>query len=517
MARAKLLLQEIETYAQNIGDTIRDPLLILDRALCAKSANRSFYKTFQTLPEETEGRTIQKLGNGQWNIPPLLAVLRNILPTKGHFDDYEVTHDFPKIGCRTMLLNARKLYRPGNRTVLLVLAIEDITERKQASDSIENSEERYRRLFETAQDGILILDAEAGKIADSNPYMTKLLGYAKKDLLGKELWEIGLLKDKEASQSAFLKLKTEGYIRYEDLPLETRQGEYRAVEFVSNLYQEGKSQVIQCNIRDITKRKRMEGDLATANKRDKQIASVLQRAMLLTPAENAFPDLEVSILHEEASEEALVGGDFWDAFAYHDGHVALVVGDVMGHGLTAAAFTAELKFTLRAFLREHQEPALVLNHLNYYLCESHRLFREGLNDKGDDAPICLVLAVVHAASGVGSVAAAGMEPPLVARVDGTVETVKVSGLLLGVNEEEKYDAAHFHLEPGDTILMTTDGITETRQGREFLGSEGLQHLMKGTKPSDALELTAQALLAGARAFGEGSFCDDVCLVLARRQ
>jgi PAS domain S-box-containing protein len=136
MARAKLLLQEIETYAQNIGDTIRDPLLILDRELCVKSANRSFYKTFQSLPEETEGRHISKLGDGQWNIIPLLNLLRDIVPTKGHFDDYEVTHDFPKVGRRTMLLNARKLYRPGNRTVLIVLAIEDITERKQAAERL---------------------------------------------------------------------------------------------------------------------------------------------------------------------------------------------------------------------------------------------------------------------------------------------------------------------------------------------------------------------------------------------
>ena len=132
MARAKLLLQEIETYAQNIGDTIRDPLLILDRDLCVKPANRSFYKTFQALPEETEGRFVNELGDGQWNIPPLLDLLRDIVLTKGHYDDYEVTHDFPEIGHRTMLLDARKLYRPGNRTVLLVLAMEDITERKKS-------------------------------------------------------------------------------------------------------------------------------------------------------------------------------------------------------------------------------------------------------------------------------------------------------------------------------------------------------------------------------------------------
>lgn len=482
MARAKLLLQEIETYAQNIGDTIRDPLLILDRSLRVKSANRAFYKTFQALPEDTEDCLISELGNGEWNVPLLLDLLRDILPTKGHFDDYEVTHDFPKIGRRTMLLNARKLYRPGNRTVLLVLAMEDITERKQAEAAMSNSEQRFRRLFETAHDGILILDSEEGKIIHSNPCMTEMLGYSQAEFVGKKLWEIGLLKDKETSQEAFRTLKTEGSIRYDNLPLEARQGKQCAVEFVSNVYPEGEAQVIQCNVRDITQRRQMEDDLAAVSRRDRRIASTLQRALLFMPDENAFPGLAVKVLHEPASEEALVGGDFWDIFAYDNGHVAMVIGDVMGHGLTAAVFTAEIRFILRAFLREHEQPGLVLDHLNSYLCESHRLFSEGLNSEGDDAPICLTLAVIHAASGEGVVASAGMELSL-----------------LGVEPGQKYESARFRLGHGDTLLMTTDGITEARQGTKFLGTEGLLRLVREAQPLGTLEVTGQAILAGATA------------------
>lgn len=517
MARAKLLLQEIETYAQNIGDTIRDPLLILDRNLVVKSANRSFYKAFQVTPEDTEDRPIAELGNGQWNIPPLLTLLRGIVPAKGHFDDYEVTHDFPKIGLRTMLLNARKLYRPGNRTVLLVLTIEDITERKKKEHSQAVSEVRYRRLFETAHDGILLLDTDTGKITDANPFMSELLGYARKNLLGKELWEIGLLQDKEFSQKAFEQLKREGFIRYENLPLETHGGKRQAMEFVSNVYDEGDRTVIQCNIRDITERRKAEARLAAVNVRDRRIASALQRALLFMPKEDAFPGLEVRMLHEEASQEDLVGGDFWDIFAYDNGRVALVIGDVMGHGLTAAVFTAEVRFILRAFLREHEEPSLVLNQLNSYVCESYRLFWEGLNDEGDDAPIFLLLAVINAATGAGSVACAGMEPPLLSRADGSVDTVNVQGMLLGVEDDQGFRAVPFHLERGDSILMTTDGITEARCGAEFLGHAGLRRLVKGAKNADTLAGIGQAILAGAREFGGGEFRDDVCIVLARRQ
>jgi PAS domain S-box-containing protein len=129
---------------------------------------------------------------------------------------------------------------------------------EQARSRLRISELRYRRLFEAARDGILILDAVTLKITDVNPFMTELLGYSHAEFLGKELWEIGLFSDKEASQQAFKELQRTGYLRYEDLPLQTTNGKLRDVEFVSNVYEEDTHQVIQCNIRDITDRKRAE-------------------------------------------------------------------------------------------------------------------------------------------------------------------------------------------------------------------------------------------------------------------
>ncbi|HEY8226420.1 MAG TPA: ATP-binding protein, partial [Pyrinomonadaceae bacterium] len=124
--------------------------------------------------------------------------------------------------------------------------------------ALRTSEIRYRRLFESARDGILILNAVTLKITDVNPFMMELLGYSRDEFLGKELWEIGLFSDKEASQKAFRELQAKGYLRYEDLPLQTVEGRLREVEFVSNVYEEDSHQVIQCNIRDITERKRAE-------------------------------------------------------------------------------------------------------------------------------------------------------------------------------------------------------------------------------------------------------------------
>jgi PAS domain S-box-containing protein len=126
------------------------------------------------------------------------------------------------------------------------------------NETLRTSEMRYRRLFESARDGILILNADTLRITDVNPFMFELLNYTRDEFVEKELWEIGVFKDKAASQEAFRELQLTGYLRYENLPLQTKEGKLREVEFVSNVYDEGSHRVIQCNIRDITDRKRAE-------------------------------------------------------------------------------------------------------------------------------------------------------------------------------------------------------------------------------------------------------------------
>jgi diguanylate cyclase (GGDEF)-like protein/PAS domain S-box-containing protein len=124
--------------------------------------------------------------------------------------------------------------------------------------TLEKSELRYRRLFEAAQDGILILDAATGAIMDVNPFLVHMLGYSPVEFINKKLWEVGAFEDIKASKDAFRTLQENEYIRYKDLPLRAKDGRLIQVEFVSNVYSEGDDKVIQCNIRDITERKQAQ-------------------------------------------------------------------------------------------------------------------------------------------------------------------------------------------------------------------------------------------------------------------
>src|SRR5207248_1303730 len=138
--RAEAALKAIETYAQDIVDTVREPLLMLDTTLRVRSANNAFYQTFHVSAEETEDRLIYELGNGQWDIPDLRTLLEDVVPKSSVFNDFELEHTFPVIGRRVMLLNARKL-QAGNHGELLVLAMEDVTERRRAEEEVAKAKE----------------------------------------------------------------------------------------------------------------------------------------------------------------------------------------------------------------------------------------------------------------------------------------------------------------------------------------------------------------------------------------
>jgi PAS domain S-box-containing protein len=255
--RAEYALKTSENWYRRLFEAAKDGILILD----ADTGKIVDVNPFLT--ELTGNSREEFLGKQLWEIGPF----RDIAASRISFAELQAKQyvryeDLPleaRDGRKIDVEFVSNVYHVDSQNVIQC-NVRDITARKRAEkraeDALEESEKRYRRLFEAAKDGILILDADTGKIVDVNPFLIELTGYSREEFLGKQLWEIGSFNDIAASMVSFAELQAKHYIRYEDLPLETRDGRKIAVEFVSNVYRVDNQSVIQCNIRDITDRKK---------------------------------------------------------------------------------------------------------------------------------------------------------------------------------------------------------------------------------------------------------------------
>lgn len=179
-------LRQSRDYAESIVETLHESLLVLDSAFRILAANRTFYRTFQVAPKETVGRLLFELGKHQWDIPELRKLLEEILPRDTHFDGFAVEREFPGIGPRQMLINARRIHADGAGPGLILLAIEDVTEKKRTEEHLRETESTVRALLDSAAQGILAVGEER-KILLANRMTEKLFGYGPGELAGRML------------------------------------------------------------------------------------------------------------------------------------------------------------------------------------------------------------------------------------------------------------------------------------------------------------------------------------------
>jgi two-component system CheB/CheR fusion protein len=280
LKRSEIDIKRARDNAEAVLRTAPVPLLVLRADLQVAMASEAFYALFKVTPELTENRLIFDLGWGEWNIPKLRTLLEDILPHNKSFNNFEVTNEFKAIGRRTILLNARRLEFETGQPRRILLVLEDITERLEVQAAIRLSELRYRRLFESAKDGIILLDPTTTAITDANPNVAELIGIKRDELLGKYLWQIGLLRDESDNQQFFQRLASNEYVRYDDIEIQTATGEPLTVEIIANLYKEDGHTVVQCNIRNVTERKQNERALQEAHSRLNDQATELEKLVI---------------------------------------------------------------------------------------------------------------------------------------------------------------------------------------------------------------------------------------------
>ncbi len=333
------------------------------------------------------------------------------------------------------------------RTIKTYGVNQDITDRKLAEQALRTSETRYRRLFEAAKDGILILDADTAQILDLNPSLEQLLGYSEEELLRKQLWEIQVFENTSKSHAIFHELQRNEYVRYRDFPLRKKDGSSVEVEFVSNIYQVSGNKVIQCNIRDVTDRKRLERQLLHSQKME------------------AVGILAGGVAHDFNNLLTVVQG-FSELLLMEMDEKAPSYADLLKI-LEAALRGAELVRNLLAFSRKVETRPRPIN-LNHEVVKIEKLLSRTIPK--------MIKIELHLE---GDLAAVNADPDQVGQVlmnlavnaeqampDGGSLTIATANIYL----DEAYCRSYPEIHPGDYVLLT---VSDTGHGME---KETLEHI-----------------------------------------
>jgi PAS domain S-box-containing protein len=269
--KAERVVADARAYAENIVDTVREPLIVLNGDLRVQTASRSFYQAFHVTPEGTRGRLIYDLGNNQWDIPALRQLLTEVVPKDKQFNDYEVEHDFPTIGKRHMLLNARRVYREGNHTELILLAFEDITarrhlERQNAEQS--TSARLLASIVESSEDAIISKSLDS-IIQSWNAAAERVFGFTEAEALGRHISLIIPADRIHEEEEIIARIRAGKRIEHFDTVRQRRDGTLIPVSLTISPVRNEAGQIIGASkiARDITERKQTERKLQMSEAR----------------------------------------------------------------------------------------------------------------------------------------------------------------------------------------------------------------------------------------------------------
>jgi two-component system, cell cycle sensor histidine kinase and response regulator CckA len=334
--------------------------------------------------------------------------------------------------------------------------IRDVTEAKKAEEAMSASEVRYRRLFEAAQDGILILDADTGRVLDANPFLEQMLGYTHEQIVGKAIWDLGAFKDAVANKDKFEELQLNNYVRYENLPLQHADGRLVEVEFVSNSYAANHEKVIQCNIRDITERRRAE---AALREREEQ----LRQSQKL----EAVGQLAGGIAHDFNNLLTVIMGDCELLLADRatDDPSRDTVQEILGISQRAAKLTAQILAFSR---RQTMQPQVIC--LNEALRSMESLLQRTLGERTELA------FWLDPSLGLAEVDPHQLEQVLLNLALNARDAMPAGGRLTiesaNVDLDEAYCLSHPEVQPGSYVVLA---VSDTGSG---IAPEVLPHVFE---------------------------------------
>jgi len=388
-----------------------------------------------------------------------------------------------------------------------------------------SAEEQFRLLMEEVTDYSIFFTDPENRLVTWNAGAERILGWTESEIVGRNARLIFTPEDREKGdpEREIGTAAAEGRAVNERWHVRKDGSRFWGSGIVTALRDEAGGELRGfCKVmRDLTERKRWENELQAALAKQSHVVDTLQTSLLMVPPPDIFPGITVKPLYESASDDALIGGDFFDVFAVADGQVALAVGDATGKGLEAATYTAEVKFALRAYLRESPSPADALRRMNSFLVEKERLDPMHLGG----SYVALALSVVDTRAAEVCCAWAGIEPPFLVPVGGgePVPLLECGGPLLGIDAGSEFHEQRVLLGPGDVLAMSTDGLTEARtrqdgKSRDFFGYDGLMRAVREEVERHPTSLgdAGVAVAQRAREFAGGTISDDVCLLLARR-
>ena len=304
LAQRRVGIQDARQYAESIAVAVREPLLILDSALMVVAANQAFYDAFGVTPGETEGQLLCQLDGGQWDIPELRDALQDVLPSNATLEDFEIQREFARIGRRTLLLSARR-ERQASETQMVLLTIQDVTERKRVEEALKEYEELSRSILESATVGVYI--TQEGKFQYVNPQYMEITGHSRDELLETYALDYVHPEDRElVRREATKQLKGESATPYEFRFMRKDGSTLWILERVSSIHHKGKRATLGIFM-DVTERKRAEEALRDSERRYRLLAENATDVIWTADMDLHFTYVSPSVsnLLGYASEEAV--------------------------------------------------------------------------------------------------------------------------------------------------------------------------------------------------------------------